>query len=250
MPKRMTRNLQTICASLLLLGLLAWLMGFFMPAFIPGKSANDLYALQPEYSSGNAAEARKAYYATEEAWRTSRNSWLDFGSGVAISSLTILLFLRANRVQTWTRFRRIKTVGESAFVIWLNAGWALLFAALYWYYHYRSLRGDFRPMADTTAIPLMYGQIALFGGWLASNAVFLLALWPARLPALLFEKPEYNSWPTVLIDAVLFLPLMFTALYTIFTVIDGDHLTIPAALLFFYLMLVLRAGYMRAFNER
>ncbi|OWP63080.1 hypothetical protein CDA63_11140 [Hymenobacter amundsenii] len=246
----MTRNLQVVFLILILLGLLAWLIGSSMPAFIPGKSANNLYALQPEYSSGNAAEARKAYYATEEAWRTSRNSWLDVGSGVAISSLTILLFLRANRVQTWARFRRLKTVGKSAFVIWLNAGWALLFASLYWYYYYRSLRGDFRPMADTTAIPLMYGQIALFGGWLASNALFLLAVWPAQLPALLFEKPKYSSWPAMLVDAVVFLPLMFTGLYTVAIIIDGDHLTVPVALLFFYLLIVLRAGYMRAINER
>ena len=204
----------------------------------------------PEYSSGNQAEARQVYYATESAWRTSRNSWLDIGSGVAVSSLTVLLFLRANRVQSWARFRRLKTVGKSGFLLWLNAGWALLFAALYWYYYYRSLRGDFRPMADSIGIPLMYGQDALLVCWLVSNAVSLLALWPARLPALLFEKPKHNSWPAVLVDAVLFLPLTFTGLYTIATISDGDHLTIPVALLFVYLLLVVRAGYVRSINRR
>ncbi|SDX56386.1 hypothetical protein SAMN04488069_10277 [Hymenobacter psychrophilus] len=221
-----------------------------MPALVPGKSINDLYALQPQLGSGNEAETRQAYYATEVAWRTSRNTWLDIGSGIAISSLTVLLFLRANRVQTRARFRRLKTVSKAGFLIWLNIGWATLLAALYWYHYYRAIRGDFPPFADSIGIPLMYGQAALFGCWLISNGLFLLALWPARLPALLFEKPKYNSWPAVLVDAVVFLPLMFTGLYTIMTIIDGDHLAIAAALLFFYLLLVLRAGYMRAINAR
>ncbi|WP_019946604.1 hypothetical protein [Hymenobacter aerophilus] len=101
----MLKNLPHVLISLLLLGAAAWLYGFFMPAFIEGKNIDDLYSIM--YTAGPADEVRntqsdgttdyrKTYYAAEKAWRTSRNDWLDTGSGVAISSLTVLLFLRAN----------------------------------------------------------------------------------------------------------------------------------------------------------
>ncbi|MBT2559096.1 hypothetical protein J7E24_14995 [Hymenobacter sp. ISL-91] len=255
----MLKNLPRALMSLLLLGAAAWLHGFFMPAFIEGKSINNLYEIMytadpadevKNTQSDGAIDYRKTYYAAEKAWRTNRNDWLDTGSGVAISSLTVLLFLRANRVQSWKELRRTKTVSKTRFFVWLNVGWALLFVALYWYYYYRGFRGDFPPFADSIGIPLMYGQAALLMGWLVSNALFLLALWPAQLPALLFEQPRHYARLTVLVEAVVFLPLMFASLYAVFSVLDGDHLTIPVALLFVYLLLVLRAGYMRAINKR
>ncbi|WP_157541043.1 hypothetical protein [Hymenobacter aerophilus] len=141
-------------------------------------------------------------------------------------------------------------MSKTRFFVWLNVGWALLWASLYWYYHYRSIRGDFPPFADSIGIPLMYGQAALLMGWLASNALSLLALWPAQLPALLFEQPRHRTRLAALVQAAVFLPLMFASLYAILSVLDGDHLTIPVALLFVYLLLVLQAGYMRAINRR
>lgn len=256
----MLKNLQRVFVGLLLLGAAIWLYGCFMPAFIEGKSINDLHALiyhtdpddagKSPPTGGSKVDYRKAYYAAEEAWRTSRNAWLDVGSGVAISSMTVLLYLRAGRVQTRARFRRLKTVGKTGFLIWLNVGWAILLASLYWYYYYRSFRGDFPPFADSLGIPLYYGQAALLGGWLISNALFLLALWPAQLPALLFSKFKRNTLLAALIDALLGLVVLLTGLYAILTIIDGDHLTIPVMLLFVYLLLVLRAGYVQKINRK
>ncbi len=245
--------------GLLLLGMAAWLYGYFMPAFIAGKSINDLhsimYTVDPADGAGDSrpdthADYRKAYYAAEEAWRTSRNTWLDIGSGVAISSLTVLLYLRANRLRTLAQLRRQRTISKTQFALWLNLGWGLLYVSLYWYYYYRGGRDDYPPFADSIGIPLMYGGMALLVGWLLSNAVLLPALWPASLPAFLFEKPPRDTWQTRLTTAVLGFFILITSLYAVLTIVDGDHLTIPVALLFLYLWLVLRAGYMRAFRQR
>ncbi|MFD2787233.1 hypothetical protein [Hymenobacter rubripertinctus] len=255
----MPKNVQSVFLGLLLVGATAWLYGFFMPAFIAGKSLDDLpqltYHLDPadkaeKLQSGRKTDFRKAYYAADKAWRTSRNTWLDTGSGVAISSLTVLLFLPAGRVRTLAQLRRQRTIRKTRFIVWLNLGWGLLYVSLNWYYHYRSGRFDYAPFADTIAIPLLYGQLALLVGWLLSNAVLLPALWPACLPALLFGRLPLDTWQARLVGAVLGFLILITILYAVLTIIDGDHLTIPVALLFVYLLLVLRAGYGRAFSNR
>lgn len=44
--------------------------------------------------------------------------------------------------------------------------------------------------------------------------------------------------------------LLVGGLYALSTIMDGDHLTIPVVLLFLYLLLVLRAGYIQAINQK
>ncbi|TGE04536.1 hypothetical protein [Hymenobacter fodinae] len=193
---------------------------------------------------------KAVYYKNEKALRTNRNELLDAGSGIAIASITLWLFVVGKGLRAVAQLRQLRTPNKRQFFIWFNTGWVVLFAALHWYYHYRGVRGDFPPFADSIGIPLYYGTIGLLVFWPVLNLLWLLVLWPVQLGGHLLVKPLAYTWQSVLVEGLCGVWLLIVGLYSISTIIDGDHLTIPVVLLFIYLLLVLRAGHLQAFNQK
>ncbi|MBW3126951.1 hypothetical protein [Hymenobacter profundi] len=219
-----------------------------MPAYKSQRAEDELNTIR--YNSHFLdKEWKKAYYQKEAELRTVRNTLLDASSGIAIASATLFLFVFRKRPYTNGQLRQLRTLNKQQFFLWFNAGWLLLFVALHWYYLYRGARGDFPPFADSIGIPLMYGETALLWCWPFLNGLLLLALWPAKLPASLFVKARQYTWRAILVESWWGFLLLLAVLYAILTVIDGDHLTIPVALLFVYLLLTLRAGYIQMLGQ-
>ncbi|WP_460621320.1 hypothetical protein [Hymenobacter tenuis] len=241
-------NLRTGLFGFALLGAAIWLYASQMPVYKNGKTIQEVFSHY--HQLGSYQEMKAAFYKNENALRTNRNELLDVGSGIAVASLTLLAFVIGKRLRTVTQLRQLGVPSKRQFFIWLNAGWVVLFADLLWYYHYRAVRGDFPPFADSIAIPVMYGTVGLLACWPVLNLVLLLVLRPAKLSGQLFEVPSVYTGRAILTEVLCGIGLVLVGWYAIIVVLDGDHLTIPVVLLFLYLVLVVRAGYMWALNQK
>lgn len=241
-------NLRTVLFGFALLGAAIWLYASQMPVYKNGKTIEEVYSHYTQLGSDQQMKA--AYYQNEAALRTNRNGLLDVGSGIATTSLTLLAFVSGKRLRTVAQLRQLGTPSKRQFFIWLNAGWVVLFGSLHWYYHYRSVRGDFPPFADSIAIPVMYGTVGLLACWPVLNLLLLLVIRPAKLSGQLFEVPSVYTGRAILTEVLCGIGLVLVGGYAVIVILDGDHVTIPVVLLFLYLVLVVRAGYMWALNQK
>ncbi|RSK45263.1 hypothetical protein [Hymenobacter rigui] len=238
-------RVRALLIGVIILGASVWLYASNMPAF-----KGDAVQTEEDLRQQLLNESRSTYYQREAELRTNRNELLDVSSGVAIAGITILLFVTVRRIHSLQDFRQLRTPTKRQVVVWFNIGWVVLFAALYWYYGYRGARGDYPPFADSIGIPLYYGQATLLACWPVLNILLLLLIWPAKMGGPMFEKPIVYKWWLILAEVFIGGWLVLAGLYLVTTIIDGDHLTVPVAMLFVYLLLILRAGHVAAINKR
>ncbi|WP_131555234.1 hypothetical protein [Sphingobacterium deserti] len=169
---------------------------------------------------------------------------MDLGSGLAIASMTILLFLIFTKVKTFNDFKNNRTPTKTAVFIYANIVWLLLLPGTCWYYIFRGERGYYPPFADSIGIPLMT-QISFYLLLLIPLNIFiLLTTLKTKLPTKLFIKPVQYSRTTILWEIFFAFWLLINLLCLIGFVIDGDHFSIPVNLFFTFILLTLRAGQM------
>ena len=102
--------------------------------------------------------------------------------------------------------------------------------------------------ADSIAIPIVGGFLAIFIGFLLFLPFLIVSTSISELPTFIFIRArKYNAisilreifWGFLLIvDLVCFLRL----------IVDGDHVSIIVSLYFIYLLLTLRAGITNRYN--
>jgi hypothetical protein len=189
------------------------------------------------------------YYKKEAELRTNKVTFMDLGSGLAIASVTILLFLIFTNVKTFQDFKKIKTLTKSATFISANLVWLILLPGTYWYYMFRGGRGDYPPFADSIGIPLMTQIPFYFFLLIPLNIFILLTTIKTNLPTRLFVKPNSYSRTTILWDIFFGFWLLINLLCLVGFVTDGDHFSIPVNLFFTFILLTLRAGQISKFEQ-
>lgn len=236
----MTPRLITILT--LLIGLVLFSYSLTLPYYKVQKSADDLI--------GNSYDMDKPdYYKKEAELRTNKVTFMDLGSGLAIVSTTILLFLFFSKVKTFQDFKNTKTLTKTAIFISANLVWLLLLPGTYWYYIFRGARGDYPPFADSIEIPLMT-QISFYLFLLIPLNIFiLLTTLKTNLPARLFIKPDKYEQPTILWEIFFGFWLLINLLCLCGFVVDGDHFSIPVNLFFTFILLTLRAGKISKYEQ-
>jgi hypothetical protein len=240
-----TKRIYRFVVGLALLTIALWIYASFLPAYTDAHAKTMLDDLR-----GTNQIDKKEYYERLNELSTYRNSFLDITSGLLMLGLTVgfgIKWLQWGRGFSW---RQLPAPSKARMLFWFNSGWVLLFAGMYWYYMYRSGRGDYPPFADSIGIPLMEGTDTLLFYWPILNGLLLLGLWGAELPSILGEKPYRYTWRAILVEVGFGLWTVLLLLLLVGAVMDGDHLTIPVEIGFLYLLAALRAGQMRALNHK
>jgi hypothetical protein len=229
----MTPRLLTIL--ILIIGISLFSYSLTLPYYKDQKLADDLI--------GNSYNMDKSvYYKKEAALRTNKITLMDLGSGLVIASATILLFLIFTKVKTFKDFKNNKTLTKTEIFIWANLVWLILVPGTYWYYIFRSGRGDYPPFADSIGIPLMTQIPFYFLVLIPLNLFILLTTINTNLPTQVFVRPNYDNRTTILWELFFVFWLFINMLCLVSFVTDGDHFSIPVNLFFTFLLLTLRAG--------
>ncbi|TDS13902.1 hypothetical protein B0I21_104228 [Sphingobacterium paludis] len=221
----------------LLIGLGLFSYSLTLPYYKGQRSADDLV--------GKYYDIEKSDYNKKEAERrTSKVILMDLGSGLAIASATILLFLIFTKVKTFNDFKNNRTPTKTAIFISANIVWLLLLPGTYWYYVFRGVRGDYPPFGNSIGIPLMT-QIPFYLLLLVPLNIFiLLTTIKTNLPTKLFITPDQYSRTKIFWEIFFWFWLLINLLFLVGFVADGDHFSIPVSLFFTYILLALRAGQM------
>lgn len=192
---------------------------------------------------------KSEYYKKEAELRTNKLTFMDLGSGLAIASASILLFLIFTRVTSFEDFKNNNTFTKTATFISANLVWLILIPGTYWYYIFRGGRGDYPPFADSIGIPLMT-QIPFYLFLLIPLNIFiLLTTLKTNLPTRLFFMSEKYKKATILWEIFFGLWLLINLLCLFGFVVDEDHFSIPVNLFFTFIILTLRAGQISKYEQ-
>jgi len=202
-------------------------------------------------SYSNSSEAEKAennYYQAIEKLKTNKTTYFDAGTGIIVASTIVLAFLLLFRIRRISDFNSIRSFNKTKAYLISIPLWLLMLPGTYWYYSFRAERGDYPMFADSIAIPIVGGFLAIFIGFLLFLPFLIVSTSISELPTFIFIRArKYNAisilreifWGFLLIvDLVCFLRL----------IVDGDHVSIIVSLYFIYLLLTLRAGITNRYN--
>ena len=229
----MMPRILSIFALILGLGLFAY--SLTLPYYKNQKAADDLI-------SNEAGLGKEQYYIKEAELRTSKLTLMDLGSGLAIASGTILLFLVFTKTKIFSDFKRLKSFNTLTIFISSNLAWLLLIPGTYWYYWFRGGRGDYPPFADSIGIPIMEQTTGLLWLLIPLNVFLILTTINANLPCTIFVKAHKYNTASVLWEIFFGFFLLVNIFAFVTFVDDGDHFSIVINLFFAFILLTLRAG--------
>jgi hypothetical protein len=212
----------------------------------------------PYYKNDKAAAAllesshtidKQEYYRKEANLRTSKNTMMDLGAGIAITSGILLFYFLLSRTRTLSDLQNLKTPNKAVIFISANVVWLLLIPGTFWYYYFRGSRGDYPPFADSIGIPI-FTQVSVFMFLIIPlNIVLILTTYKSRLPARLFIKSGTYGRSPILWEVFFGFWLMINLLFCFAFIWDGDHISILVNMFFTFLLLSLRAGKISKFSE-
>ena len=185
---------------------------------------------------------KSEYYKLEADLRTNKLTFMDLGSGIAIASGVILLFLTFTKTNTFSDFKNINTANKKTVLISSNLVWLMLIPGTFWYYTFRGGRGDFPPFADSIGIPIMTQIPFLLILLIPLNIFILLTTIKTNLPARLFIRAGNYTKIKRIWEIFFIFWLIVNTICLFGFVIDGDHFSILVNLFFTYILLTLRAG--------
>ena len=236
----MTPRLITILILIIGLGLFSYslTLSYYKDQILADNLIGDSYNMD-----------KADYYKKEAELRTNKTTFMDLGSGLAIASATILVFLFFTKVKTFEDFKNNTTLTKTATLISANLVWLILIPGTYWYYIFRAGRGDYPPFADSIGIPLMT-QIPFYLFLLIPLNIFIfLTTIKTNLPTKLFPKPNKYNRTTILWEIFFGFWLLVNLICLIGFVADGDHFSIPVNLFFTFILLTLRAGQISKYEQ-
>ena len=188
------------------------------------------------------------YYQAINDIKTDKPKLMDIAFGIIVASVTVYGFIITNRINKQRHIKQITTLSKRNTFILANGMWLLLIPGAYWYYLFRSGRGDYPWFADDMSAPIGNKVTLLLYGWVLVNMLLIMALRNSKMPAHLFIEIQYAI--RSLISCLLFLMLFLGAnnIYLLRLIVDGDHIAIVVSLFFSYIMLSLRAGKINAYK--
>lgn len=199
----------------------------------------------------NSLEMEKSdYYEKEAALSTNKVKLMDIGSGLAIASTTILLFLNFRKIKTFRDFENVMTFSKSYTFTSANIAWLALIPGTVWYYVFRAGRADYPPFTDSIGEPIMSQIPFLLVLLVPLNMFILLTSINANLPTELFVKPSKYSSGTIFWEVFFGFWLLINMIFLVSFVRDGDHISIPVNLYFTFILLSLRAGQICKYKHR
>lgn len=232
-----------ICYILLLIGLAFYGYSTRLDYYTDTKAKEKLDGETSSYLGLVTDKEWKNHYYTEvDKLKTNKLFYEDFGSGLAISSATVLLFLLWKRIKSFSDFKSIHSLTRKQIFIFSNLVWLIMFPATYWYYMYRGERGDYPWFADTVIIPIMSQTMVYFFAIIPLNLFIWLSTMNSNFPTIIFIRPTSYERREILKELFWSFWLLVNLFFTYSFVLEGDHFSIPVNLFFTFVLLNLRAG--------
>ncbi len=229
-----------------------------MIVIILAATALFLYALKmPSYTNLAAKKAlddktqlyqirdqnfHENYYRKINELKTCRNTYMDWGSGIAIASSTLLAILLYKKPKTFESLKLIKTPSKRWIFALSNVFWLLTIPGTMWYYTFRAERGDYPWFADSIAIPIFYQIIATSISLIFVNLFIWATSYNGIFPSALLLLISLKDKKMIAWDVFWAFWLLVSLWLLANSIIDGDHIAIPINLFFTYILLSLRAG--------
>lgn len=185
---------------------------------------------------------RDTYYEEVGKLTTSKNEWMDLGSGLAVFSIVMLTFLFASGTTTWGDFLTLSTKKKPFYCIAANLALLLLIPGAFWYYSFRGARGDYPMFADSIGIPVYSETVTMLVLLIPLNLFLLLTLTRSKMPAQLLYWPKHHNACSVIWEVVFGLCLLADVIFLVTSIIDGDHVSVIVNTFFIYVILSLRSG--------
>ena len=243
--------MKKILIIITIIGLGIFIYSLSIPYFTDLKAKEKLENRNSEMSSSteNYQDYKKNYYVEIEKIKTNKISLMDIGTGIVITTITILVFLYIQKIEKIKDFSKLKTMRLSSIYIYGNLIWLLLIPGTIWYYSFRGMREDYPAFADSIGIPIMQTIPVLLLAILPLNLFFYLTTLKSDFPAKLFEIREEYNWSGILTEIFWGFWILLNSLILIALIVDGDHISIPINLFFTYLLLNLRSGQINSLLE-
>ena len=226
-----------VCFLLLVIGVVMVSYSCFLP-----KYENTEKKEQLEWDCLEGRIDRDTYYEEVGKLTTSKDQWMDLGSGLAVFSVVMLVFLFASRTTTWGDFQKLSTNKKPFYWIASNLALLLLIPGTLWYYSYRGARGDYSMFADSIGIPMYSETVTMLVLLIPLNLFLLLTLMRSQMPAQLLYWPKHHNARSVVWEVVFGLCLLVDVFFLVTSIIDGDHVSVIVNTFFVYVILSLRAG--------
>lgn len=227
---------RTITILIFVLGLGLFFYSLTLPYYKNKELADNL--LNNAYNIGGKEE----YYKQEAELRTSKTTFMDLGTGLAIASGVIFIFLCLTKSKNFSDLKNVNTLNKLTIFISANLAWVLLLPGTYWYYLFRGERGDYPPFADSIGIPIAIETTFLSFSFIPLNIFLILTTIKTNLPTRLFIKADNYNTPKILWEVFFGFWLLVNLIFFVDFVVDGDHFAIPVNLFFTFVLLSLRAG--------
>ncbi len=168
----------------------------------------------------------KEWYLQLSALETPHKKWADLGRGLAAAGLGLMALLAL--IAGYNRHAWIRKAG-TLFLLWF-ALWLVRIPLTYWFYQYRSLRGDYPSWGDTIIIPIASEVMSWVMGAFVFSFILMFLLSQHALPERLFHFPKPRSlwgWTRAVIIS---LWLMLNALLIYEGIPYGDEGTVFSCL--------------------
>ena len=236
-------TLKSIFYILLLIGLGFFFYSLTLPYYTDQTAKEKLDSEMAEKLDGEQfSNAKENYYNEVAKLKTDKSTFMDFGAGLIIASLTILIFLFVKKIKRFTDLTSVTSSNKIKLIVLANLAWLLQIPGTHLYYWFRAIRGDYPWFADSIAIPIMIQTPVFLWGLIPLNIFVLLSFIQSNHPTNLFIRPkQYNSkevFKEIFWGFCFLLNIFFLTMF----IIDGDHVSIVVNLFFTFVLLNLRAG--------
>ena len=238
----------------LLLGLGLWAYSLTLPYYNDEEAAKNLSFIASDINMRSIDKQyhlhKQEYYQKEAELRTNKLFFADFGTGLAVASGTIFLFLLLTKTKRFSDFKNLKSFNNKKIIfISSNIVWLLLIPGTFLYYTLRLRRGDYPSFADSIAIPIMEQTTVYLFLLIPLNIFLFLTTITTNLPTNLFIIADKYSKPTILWEIFWGFWLLINLLCFVDFVRIGDHFSIPINLFFTFILLTLRAGKINMYKQ-
>lgn len=228
---------RTIFYVLLIVGVVLVFYSLTIPKY---TDENRHQALIDMYYEGKIT--KDVYCQKMSQITTSKVLITDISNGIVSFSLFGLVLSVISKVKEWKDLKKLKTQNKFKTFIMANIAWLLLIPNTFFYYYYRSLRGDYPPFADSIGIPIMQQTAFILFMLVPLNLFLLVCLYKSNLPTKLLMRPSIYKRTNILWNVFFCVVLLLDMVCLILFIVDGDHISIMVSMFFLYILLSLRAG--------
>lgn len=228
-------NLRLLFLMVLLIGIGFFSFSLTQNQYKDEKKGAELFIKSYEIS-------KSEYNKIDTELRTSKNTFMDLGSGVIIFSSTVLIFLFYRKIKTHSDLKSLKSLSKKEIFIWANLFWLILIPGTYFYYLLRLSRGDYAPFSDSIGIPISFQTDAVLYLIIPLNIFLFIAIYKSHFPNNIFLRFNFKTFNCSFWEIIFCLLLILNQLILLLLIIDGDHFMIITNLVFTFILLSLRTG--------